>query len=270
MPHMAGTAAGRGDGHHGSDHVTTLALAERMRRARHRLDSPLVSRSHRYLQSTPPAPFQHRMSITTIERARNYCSTGIAPSRTRSGHAESEGSSPPRKSAACIIATNVSPLDSLPLPVHQRRTRRLRASILQISAGFYFFASWAVQLLDNSYERKALEFAGFNERQAILAARRSLKMARSVHAPARRQAAHFSLSKFVHETLLRKSPVLPRSLSVRDRIGSYLATEVSPELPRVRVCSLFACKLLGDPIITVDLSDQRRAFPLDANLNELP
>jgi hypothetical protein len=99
MPHMAGTAAGRGDGHHGSDHVTTLALAERMRRARHRLDSPLVSRSHRYLQSTPPAPFQHRMSITTIERARNYCSTGIAPSRTRSGHAESEGSSPPRKSA---------------------------------------------------------------------------------------------------------------------------------------------------------------------------
>jgi len=64
----------------------------------------------------------------------------------------------------------------------------------------------------------------------------------------------FFLSKFVHETLLRKSPVLSRSLSMRDRIGSYLATEVSPELPPVRVCNPFACKLLGDPIITVDLS----------------
>jgi hypothetical protein len=48
-----------------------------------------------------------------------------------------------------------------------------------------------VQLLDNSYERKALEFAGFNERQAILAARRSLKMARSVHAYVRGSTRKF-------------------------------------------------------------------------------
>ena len=48
--------AGRCDGDHGSRHRATLTLAERIRRARDRFDSPRVSRLHRDLQRAPSAP----------------------------------------------------------------------------------------------------------------------------------------------------------------------------------------------------------------------
>src|ERR1019366_8737431 len=43
----------RSDGHHGDNHGATLTLAERLRRARDRFDSPRMSGSHRDLQRAP-------------------------------------------------------------------------------------------------------------------------------------------------------------------------------------------------------------------------
>ena len=51
-------------------------------------------------------------SIDYYQRTRTHLSPRIAPTHARLCHAESERSSPYRKSAACIIATNVSPPDS--------------------------------------------------------------------------------------------------------------------------------------------------------------
>ena len=47
---------GRSDGHYGSHHGATLTLAERICRARDRLDTSRVFRSHRDLQRTPSSP----------------------------------------------------------------------------------------------------------------------------------------------------------------------------------------------------------------------
>jgi hypothetical protein len=46
----------RSDGHHGDNHGATLTLAERLRRARDRVDSSRVSGSHRDLQRASSAP----------------------------------------------------------------------------------------------------------------------------------------------------------------------------------------------------------------------
>jgi hypothetical protein len=63
-----------------------------------------------------------RTSTITTEPAHISRSIGIAPTPARFSIAASEESSPSQKSLACIIATNVWPPDSYPIPL----TNRLR------------------------------------------------------------------------------------------------------------------------------------------------
>src|SRR6266851_2074357 len=98
---------------HGSHHGGTLALAKRVRRAR---DLFRFAASVSITSSAICAASCPRMSTITNAPARIFRSTRIAPTHARLCRAESDRSSPSRKSAACITAMNVSPPDSYPIP----------------------------------------------------------------------------------------------------------------------------------------------------------
>jgi putative transposase len=100
----------------------------------------------RYLLRDRDASSTNAICVTSCPRTptitkppgRIFRSTRIAPTPARSCHARSERWSPSRKSAACIIATNVSPPDSYRIPAHQwlrrgRYGRRLTIFASEVS-----------------------------------------------------------------------------------------------------------------------------------------
>ena len=109
---------------------TTLTLAERIRRARDRFDSPRVSGSHRDLQRAPSAPRPLLVCrLLPPHPHASFARQGLP--RPAPGHATQDRKSRrhSRKSMACITATNVSPPDSSLLPAHQRLCRGRYAAV---------------------------------------------------------------------------------------------------------------------------------------------
>jgi hypothetical protein len=106
---------GRGDGDHRSRHGTTLTLAERICRTRHRFDSPRVSGSHRDLQRAPSAP--RPLLVSRLLPTHPYSSftrqglPGPSPghaTQDRKGrrHPESRRPASPLRTSRCLIRTS--------------------------------------------------------------------------------------------------------------------------------------------------------------------
>jgi hypothetical protein len=134
---------GRGDGDPASHHSATLTLAERIRRARHRFDSPRVSGSHRDLQRAPSAPRPLVVRPLLPSNAHSsFARQGLprrAPdhaTRIRKGcrHPKSRWPASPLRTPSCLIHGRPLLANSY-LQLERRRPRTSHRRLLDLEPG---------------------------------------------------------------------------------------------------------------------------------------
>jgi hypothetical protein len=108
----------RSDGHRRGHNCAALTLAECLRRAGHRFDTPRVSGPPRHLQRAPSAPRLHILPrLLPSHPDASFLGQRITLSSGRYRRPRSEKSSPSPKSVVCTIATSASRRDSSHSPL---------------------------------------------------------------------------------------------------------------------------------------------------------